>query len=1131
MPIFSQQAYVNKEWVSSTGAVGNIHRTVSTLDSNQNLIVVGNTLNAFNNTDVLISKYNSDGVLLWQQTFNGFANADDNGVQIRTNLSNEIFIAAYLTTNTGVDFGILKYSANGTLVWSNTWDGVISSVDIPLDLAVDNLNNTYLVGATLTANNQADYAIVKFNSNGVLQWENTYDYANLYDVATSVKVSNNSLIVTGTSASSANNWDFATLRLNNISGEIENIERSEVPGLGLDNAQAVTTDINNNIYITGYIEYDGNRNIQTIKLDVDFNLVWIKTFDGGFEDIAKAIGVDDFGNIFVAGTQENENGGKDYLTIKYDSNGVELWAKEFGSEGNQHIATSEQIAIVNGEVVVTGTLNKNGVKEFATLKYSSDGDLKFVKKYDAGYQINEAKSVIAKGDDIYVSGISVINGESKNTSVKYSIKEKPFEIENGENGEKYVFDELLIRFDTSAVYYDVIDDREFTAGVLSDFVKPEIISEMNQKTKIDWERAEVYKIFLRMTTADSLSITRLGDTIRLDNYWATLSVFIPLDSDHQIIEDSLNTMFPTIHYAEKNFIAELNSIPNDPLFLTEQSGLHSPPSAASHDINLLNVWDKQVGTSYTKVGVYDSGINWRHEDYGDGTVLGTKISGGWDFVSNVSPFSQTTPDDQGHGTATSGIIGALRNNGKGIAGIAGGDMQNGNTGCRLFSMKIFNTTLFATHSVISSAIIEGASNNPDTGYGYGLHIQNHSWGSSSGSLTLKNAIKQSFELNCLMVVSSGNYPSSICNEPDCIMYPASFNDSWVIKVGASNANGDKASFSVYDNNLDVIAPGTNDIYATLDHNNNAGYFYDGNGTSFSAPHVSGVSALLLSEHNTNNEYPNNLAPEDIENLLQNYATDVNEPNYDIYSGYGRVNAGDSFSKMQLPKHFIKHSGNQDNSSQQTTEYGLQVVVVGNINGVSSGFYFADKVQVNHTFIDVFEPTQSVIDHWPRYSSSVGVSAANPITGETWFTYTPTINQNVASITTTTFCWHINTTITGQSVNTWIPTTPSQLNTAYSLHVHDSAEFGVDEVEVDNGFSIYPNPTYNYITMDFDLEENVEANLIIYNAIGVVVAKHSMDGLAKGKHTIDVNLSHLSSGLYVCKLSLGAQIITNRIIKN
>lgn len=85
---YAQRDYVNKEWDNSTGNIGAIKRAVSAIDNDKNLIVVSNTLNSSNNTDVLITKYAPDGTLIWQQAYNGSGNGNDYGVQLKINNTN-----------------------------------------------------------------------------------------------------------------------------------------------------------------------------------------------------------------------------------------------------------------------------------------------------------------------------------------------------------------------------------------------------------------------------------------------------------------------------------------------------------------------------------------------------------------------------------------------------------------------------------------------------------------------------------------------------------------------------------------------------------------------------------------------------------------------------------------------------------------------------------------------------------------------------------------------------------------------------------------------------------------------------------------------------------------------------------
>ena len=404
-----------------------------------------------------------------------------------------------------------------------------------------------------------------------------------------------------------------------------------------------------------------------------------------------------------------------------------------------------------------------------------------------------------------------MNGVIQNSTIKYSSNIRNQVVVTDTNGNDYIENVLLIRFDTSVIYKDKIDDKKYTHGLLSSFIKPTALIKMNLKTGIDWNKINTYKIHMNMTTADTVSLTRLGTLIKIPNFWASLAVQLPSGYNEQVIADSISTINDIVVNAERSSVSYLFSAPDDSFYLTEQTGLFAPV----HGIKVEEAWDlnNQTGQSYTKIGVFDTGINWRHEDFGDGTQNGSKIIKGWDFSSTgngVSTFSQSMPDPVGHGTAVSGLIGAIRNNDKGIAGVAGGDFQENNTGCELYSLKI--SDLWINLEDIDEAIVAGSIYNPDTDFGYGLHIQNHSWGSSTISFEIMEAVETCFKNNCIFVAASGNTNSAV------LRYPASYTDEWVIKVGSNDAAGVRYTETIFGDvygatygfDLDVVAPGTND---------------------------------------------------------------------------------------------------------------------------------------------------------------------------------------------------------------------------------------------------------------------------------------------------------------------------------
>ena len=310
------------------------------------------------------------------------------------------------------------------------------------------------------------------------------------------------------------------------------------------------------------------------------------------------------------------------------------------------------------------------------------------------------------------------------------------------------------------------------------------------------------------------------------------------------------------------------------------------------------------------------------------TYNGSKIEGGWDFSSNVHISNNSNPLNS-HGTGCAGIIGALRNNGTGVAGIAGGDVDGtGNTGVALISLGIFNDAGTAVAaSVIAGAIVEG-STDFNGSYGYGCDVLNNSYGGGAYNITQINAVRTCWRNKCVFVASRGNDGVSSAQ------YPGGYGgDPWVLSVGASGTdggyknttNGDTWWSSNYGSNVDVVAPGTTQIITTTENPSapfglcpplSSGYECF-NGTSAAAPHVAGVAALMMSEHHVNNGAPNNLACEDVESLIERFATDEGAAGYDDYNGHGRVNAGAAVQGVERPYYTVFHSS-APNSTQQTT---------------------------------------------------------------------------------------------------------------------------------------------------------------------------------------------------------------------
>lgn len=272
------------------------------------------------------------------------------------------------------------------------------------------------------------------------------------------------------------------------------------------------------------------------------------------------------------------------------------------------------------------------------------------------------------------------------------------------------------------------------------------------------------------------------------------------------------------------------------LINTGQSISNFGPGTQGIDIQAEEAWKITRGSKAIKVAILDTGVDFQHEDLRNNIAINTaEIPGngldddgngwvddihGWNFVEHHAD----PQDDNGHGSFCSAIIGSDWDNGKGSKGI--------NQEVSLLPVKILD---FLGQGSTASAIdgIEYAVDN-------GAHILNLSWGGNRFDPALFEVIKEAVKKGALLVAAAGNSAQNNDLSSEAI-YPASFDVSGLISVAAYDPKGNRASFSnVGSQKVHLGAPGVAVFGAQL-----GGYGFR-SGTSFAAPHVTGVGALLKS---------------------------------------------------------------------------------------------------------------------------------------------------------------------------------------------------------------------------------------------------------------------------------------------
>jgi len=324
-----------------------------------------------------------------------------------------------------------------------------------------------------------------------------------------------------------------------------------------------------------------------------------------------------------------------------------------------------------------------------------------------------------------------------------------------------------------------------------------------------------------------------------------------------------------VEEAQPNYIYRALGRPDDPYFYLQwgqenvgddsaytEFDLRGPdPRVIGADIGAVSASDMYAGMTFDTVivAVVDTGVDLDHPDLED--VLWTnpgELPGdgsdndgngyvddvhGWDFVNDDNDPN----DEDGHGTHVAGVIGAITDNGTGVAGIAPNAV--------LMPLQFLDAGGSGYTDDFIDAIAYGIDN--------GARVLNNSWGGGAFDPALEDAIIEAGNAGVLFVAASGNDTTDNDVAPH---YPSSYDIDNIISVSASTPWRDMAEFSNWGQvSVDIAAPG-DEIISTNPTDGadgipeiayQIGYptSYDcpapWSGTSMASPSVSGAAAILF----------------------------------------------------------------------------------------------------------------------------------------------------------------------------------------------------------------------------------------------------------------------------------------------
>jgi hypothetical protein len=415
----------------------------------------------------------------WVARFNGFNGYGDRAYAIAKDSSGYLYVtgSSWIDTLEG-DCATVKYDSIGNEIWVAWYDGQLGiGEDIGTKLYVDNSGYIYVIGESRGVGTDFDYFTIKYDNTGNEHWASRYNgLGDSTDTPTDIDVDNNgNVYVTGYSwghPDSFSDFDWATVKYDSMGSELW-VARYNGSGNYDDEAYALVVDLTENVYVTGRsAALSLVKKSTTIKYDSSGNEVWVVrndsmwggndivinstgnvyvtgssiradiltsiynsdgseigqlNYDSGINEGSSHILLDPSGNVIVAGGRSGGITNADYLTVKFDTTGNVLWAREWNGPANDDDIRTGLAVDPLGNVAVTGrtTIFGNDFKDdYATVKYDSSGNELWSAIYNGPADADDETYgvVMDASGNVYVTGYSDAGPPTgyDYTTIKYS---------------------------------------------------------------------------------------------------------------------------------------------------------------------------------------------------------------------------------------------------------------------------------------------------------------------------------------------------------------------------------------------------------------------------------------------------------------------------------------------------------------------------------------------------------------------------------------------------------------------------------------------------------------------------------------------------------------------------------------
>jgi hypothetical protein len=407
---FTVAAQIQQAWVAkyNNGITNGNHQALKmALDPSGNIYVLGVSQNANTNTGYVTIKYALNGNQLWAARYDStnFPSATPAGFAVDS-LGNVVVTGNAVT---------LKYDMNGNQLWSATNNAQA--------VAIDSGQNVYLTGVS------SNFTTMKLNPAGSNLWTATWIYYGLSNLSQVIAVDTSSNVyVAGRESLPLDQYiwvDVGILKYDQNGNQLWEANWPEGSSAVDVHVDGLVLDSSGNAYYGANFAGNGGEEFTTAKCDNDGSPGWV-AYDptGNGASVCAGLGLDTLGDVLVTGKNAHYPPLPSYGTYKIDTNGNYVWGalypmSSYGSSGALALALdSANNVYVTGSSTITNTGS-----DIATLKYDSNGNQLWVQRYNGPGNGNDAGNAIAvdNAGNVYVAGYETeTNGSTGMVLIKYS---------------------------------------------------------------------------------------------------------------------------------------------------------------------------------------------------------------------------------------------------------------------------------------------------------------------------------------------------------------------------------------------------------------------------------------------------------------------------------------------------------------------------------------------------------------------------------------------------------------------------------------------------------------------------------------------------------------------------------------